>query len=191
MVKKSFPWSNLCRYQPARIKVQNASIKGRNQLPSSGQWRPIQREYARGIWIDLTSLAFPRPDNHVDHDCVNLLCYAEFLRYFYLAAKPQDNDWHPVKPSDDRLENNFSNKIYPSIIPLMTCKDKLKCTKVPSAFCLFAPNKDKDYELYAHHLLMPYCPVRKELKSGSLPSYTNKIAEADFLQIVNQNRQKV
>lgn len=118
---------------------------------------------------------------------MNLLCYAGFLRYFYLAAKPQDNDWHPVKPSDDRLENNFSNKIYPSIIPLMTCKDKLKCTKVPSAFCLFAPNKDKDYELYAQYLLKLYYPFRKEsdLKTGSPPSYTDKLSEVDVLQVIN------
>ena len=36
-----------------------------------------------------------RPDEsflNSRYDCVNLLCYAEFLRYYYLAAKPQDND---------------------------------------------------------------------------------------------------
>ena len=44
------------------------------------------------------------------YDCVNLLCYTEFLRYYYLAAKPQDNDWQLVELSDDLLENNFSIK---------------------------------------------------------------------------------
>ena len=96
------------------------------------------------------------------YNSVNLPCYAEFLRYYYLAAKPQDNDWQPVELSDDLLENNFSNEIYPSVIPLMTCNDKLKYRNVPSVMRLFTPNKDKDYELYAHHLLMLYYPFRKE-----------------------------
>ena len=115
------------------------------------------------------------------YNSVNLLCYAEFLRYYYLAAKPRDNDWQPVELSDDLLENNFSNEIYPSVIPLMTCNDKLKCRKVPSVLRLFTPNKDKDYELYVHHLLMLYYPFRKEsdLTSGSPPSCTNKLAEVD------------
>ena len=124
---------------------------------------------------------------------VNLLCYAEFLHYYYLEAKPQDNDWQPVELSDNLLENNFSNEISPSVIQLMTCNDKLKCRKVPSVLRLFTPNKDKDYELYVHYLLMLYYPFRKEsdLKNESPPSYTNKLAEVDVSQIVNENRQKV
>ena len=61
------------------------------------------------------------------YGCVNLICYAEFLRYYYLAAKPQDNDWQPVELFDDLLENNFSNKIYPPIIPLNVKKFLLFC----------------------------------------------------------------
>ena len=73
----------------------------------------------------------------------------------------------------------------------MNCNDKLKCRKVPSVLRLFTPNKDKNYEIYAHHLLMLYYPFRKgsDLKSGSPPSYTNKLAEVDVLEIVNENRQ--
>ena len=63
------------------------------------------------------------------YGCVNLIFYAEFLRYYYLAAKPQDNDWQPVELFDDLLENNFSNKIYPPIIP--------QCRKVSSVFAPF------------------------------------------------------
>ena len=86
-----------------------------------------------------------RPDESFLNGCynsMNLICYAEFLHYYYLAAKPQDNDWQPVELSDDLLENNFSNEIYQSVIPLMTCNDKLKCRKVPSVLCLFTSNKD-------------------------------------------------
>ena len=76
------------------------------------------------------------------YNSMNLICYAEFLRYYYLAAKPQDNDWQPEELSDDLLENNFSNEIHPSVIALMTCNDKLKCRKVPSVLRLFTSNKD-------------------------------------------------
>ena len=75
----------------------------------------------------------------------------------------------------------------------MNCNDKLKCRKFPSVLRLFTLNKDKDYEFYAHHLLMLYYPFRKKsnIKSGSPPSYTNKLAEVDVLQIANENRLKV
>ena len=127
------------------------------------------------------------------YGCKNLICYAEFLHYYYLAAKLQDNDWQPVELSDDLVENNFLNKIYPPIIPLMTCNYKLECRKVTFVSLLFTPNKGKDYELYAHHLLMLYYLFQKEsdLKSGSAPSYTNKLSKVDILQIVNENGQKV
>ena len=114
------------------------------------------------------------------YGCVNLICYAEFLRYYYLAAKPQDNDWQPVELFDDLLENNFSNKIYPPITPLNVKKFLLFLR-------LFIPNKDKDYELYAQYLLKLYYPFRKEsdLKTGSPPSYTDKLSEVDVLQVIN------
>ena len=74
-----------------------------------------------------------RPDESFLNDrygCVNLLCYAEFSCYHYLAAIPQNHGWQPVELFDGLLENNFSNKIYPSIIPLITFTDKLNCRKV-------------------------------------------------------------
>ena len=74
-----------------------------------------------------------RPDESFLNDrygCVNLLCYAKFLCYHYLAAIPQNHGWQPVELSDGLPENNFSNKIYPSIIPLITFTDKLNCRKV-------------------------------------------------------------
>lgn len=114
------------------------------------------------------------------YGCVNLIWSAEFLRYYYLAAKPQDNDWQPVELFVDLLENNFSNKIYPPIIPLNVKKFLLFLR-------LFIPNKDKDYELYAQYLLKLYYPFRKEsdLKTGSPPSYSDKLPEVDVLQVIN------
>lgn len=41
------------------------------------------------------------------YGCVNLLCYLEYLRYYNLAAKPQDNDWQHIEITDDPLENNY------------------------------------------------------------------------------------
>ena len=74
----------------------------------------------------------------------------------------------------------------------MSLTDKLKCRKVHLAVSLFTPNKKREYELYAYHLLMLYYPFCKEsdLKSGSAPSYINKLAEPGVIWIVNENRTK-
>ena len=56
--------------------------------------------------------------------------------------------------SDEILENNFPDQVYPPVIPLMSSKDKLKCRKVPSVFRFVTPKKKSNFELYAHHVLM-------------------------------------
>lgn len=66
------------------------------------------------------------------YGCVNLLGYPEYLRYYNLAAKPQDNDQQHIEITDDPLENNYYNKIYPSVIPMMTGNGQLKFRKFAS-----------------------------------------------------------
>ena len=85
---------------------------------------------------------------------LNDYCSAEFLRYYYLAPHIKENDWQPVELSDEILENNFPDQVYPPVIPLMSSKDKLKCRKVPSVFRFVTPKKKSNFELYAHHVLM-------------------------------------
>ena len=70
---------------------------------------------------------------------------------------------------------------------------KLQCRKVASVLRLFTPTKDKNYGPNAHHLLILYYSFWKEsdLKSGSQPSYANKLEKVATLQLVNENKQKV
>ena len=64
-----------------------------------------------------------RPDQLFYHDhyvVLNDFCYAEFLRHYYLAPHIKENDWQPVELSDEILENNFTDQVYPSVVPLMS-----------------------------------------------------------------------
>ena len=44
--------------------------------------------------------------------------------------------------SDEILENNFPDQVYPPVIPLMSAKDKLKCRKVSSVLWFLTLNKN-------------------------------------------------
>ena len=120
-------------------------------------------------------------------------CYAEFLRYYYLAPKPIENDCQPEVLPDEILEINHDALMYPMSIPLMYSKEKLKCRKVPAILRFHSPNKDKDFELYVHHLLFLFYPFRSEIemKIGEPLSYTNKLAQPGVLEIVNNNKTRI
>ena len=61
--------------------------------------------------------------------------------------------------ADDMLEANLAvASHYPRVIPLMSSPDKLKCRKVPSVLRYFTPNKNRNYEVYANHLLILFYP---------------------------------
>ena len=87
------------------------------------------------------------------YSVLDQFCYAEFLRYYYLSPKPIENGSQPEEFPDKVLERNHDALRYPRCIPLMSSKEKLKCRKVPAILRFHSPNKDKDFELYAHHLL--------------------------------------
>ena len=91
---------------------------------------------------------------------------------------------------DELLEVNSPAARYPTVISLMSSKEKMKCRKLPSVLQYFTPNKNRDYESYAHHLLLLFYPFQDEsdLKVGIPPSYTNKIAEPGVIDIINTNR---
>ena len=74
---------------------------------------------------------------------LNDFCYAEFLRYYYVAPHIKENDWQLAELSDEILKNDFLDQVYTPIIPLMLSKDKLKCRKVPSVLRFFTPNNNK------------------------------------------------
>ena len=107
-----------------------------------------------------------------------------------MAPKPIENDSQPEEFPDKVLERNHDALRYSRCIPLMSSKEKLKCRKVPAILRFHSPNKDKDFELYAHHLLFLFYPFRSEieLKIGESASYTNKLAQPGVLEIINENK---
>ena len=77
-----------------------------------------------------------RPDEKFQNGkfaTLNSLCYAEFLRYYYVSTISNENDWQPVELTDSMLETNLAvTSHYSSAIPLLLSTEKLKRRKVPS-----------------------------------------------------------
>ena len=66
-------------------------------------------------------------------------CYAEFLAHYYLLPKTSNdsvNDSQPAVLEELLLEINHNACNYPSTIPLMNSKEKLKCRKVKTCSSL-------------------------------------------------------
>ena len=136
-----------------------------------------------------------RPNSSVDGGKYSVLenfCYAEFLRYYYVKARPNDeNDYQPQELKDDIVEKNHTcQNHYPKVIKLLSSNVKLQCRKIPLVLQYHVPHKDLKPEEYAHHMLFMYFPFRNEadLKLGT---YANKLSDTSVLEIVNSNRQKV
>ena len=127
------------------------------------------------------------------YSIINDLCFAEFLSHYYVvASQPEtENDSQPEVLQDRVLEENHSDCLYPSSIPLMSSnKEKLKCRKVKAVLRYHVPNRHKKPELYAHHLLFMFFPFRNESElccevSGT---YMGKLNQPDVLHIVNENK---
>ena len=120
-------------------------------------------------------------------------CFAEFLRYYYLApSKSKDNDYQPQILVDDLIENNHASDIhYPSSIPIMSANEKLKCRKVPYVLKYHVPNQHTHPEEYAHLLLFMYFPFRNENELKLNNSYAEKLNSSNVLEIINLNHIKV
>ena len=117
------------------------------------------------------------------------MCYAEFLRYYYLIYKSIHNDNQPEELTDNLVEDNSpcSPVNYPKIVPLMSSKEKLYCRKVPYVLRYHVPDKHKYPEQYVHHLLFLFYPFQDEsaLLSEYDGTYTS-ISEED--KVVNRNK---
>ena len=120
---------------------------------------------------------------------MNSLCYTEFFRYYYVSTISNKNDWQPVPLTDDMLETNIGViSYYLSVISLMSSPEKLKCRNVSSVLRYFTPSKNRNYIVYAHHLLILFYTFLTEsgLKSDNI--YNNKLAAPDVMEILNRNR---
>ena len=97
------------------------------------------------------------------YSMLNNRCYAEFLAYYYLdiSKKDEENDNQPIILNDELMEEH-NTCTYPSAVPLMSSKEKLKCRKFRAVLRYHVPNQHKYPEKYAHHLLFMYYPFRSE-----------------------------
>ena len=121
-----------------------------------------------------------RPDEtlqNVKPALISSLCYVEFLRYYFVFTISNENDWQPVEHTNDMLETNIAvTGHYPPVFPLMSSPDKLKCQIVSSVLRYFTSDKNKNYNVYAHHLLILFYPFRTKSDLKSYNSYTKKLA---------------
>ena len=82
-----------------------------------------------------------RPDEKFQNGklaSLHSLCYAEFLRYYYVSNISNENDWQSLDFTDDMLETNIAlTSHYPSAFSLMSSSEQLKCQKIPSVFEIF------------------------------------------------------
>ena len=129
-----------------------------------------------------------RPDESFCNGCygvLNKFCYAEFLRFHYIGPSANENDWQPMELKGELLEVDSPAAGCPTVISLMSSKDKIKGRKVSSVLRYFTPNKNREYESHAHHLLLLFYPFRDEsdLKVGM-----NLVAEPGVIDIINTNR---
>ena len=120
-------------------------------------------------------------------------CFAEFLRYYYLASgESKENDYQPKILQDDLIEHNHvSENNYPKQIPLMSSNDELKCRKVPYVLKYHVPNKHTHPEEYAHHMLFMFFPFRDENELKYSNSYNENLSLPNVLETVNLNRIKI
>ena len=126
-------------------------------------------------------------------DMLDSFCFAEFLRYYYLASgESKDNDCQPKILQDDLIEHNHVlENNYPKQTPLTSSNEKLKCRKVPYVLKYHVPNKHTHPEEYAHHMLFMYFPFRDENELKYSNSYDEKLNLPNVLGIVNLNCTKV
>ena len=108
---------------------------------------------------------------------VNSLFYTQFFRYYYVSTISNENDWRPVELIH-----------YPSVICVNIISRETKMPESPFCLRYFTPNKNRNYEFYANHLLILFYPFRTESNLKSDNSYTKKFTAFDLIYIVNGNR---
>ena len=138
---------------------------------------------------NMVSRYFIRPHDEIfEH-----LCYALFIKRYQLTTKPTENDLQPEELIDKLIETNHPiSSSYPEVL-VLSSSEKLHYRKVELVLWYHVPNKFKDPEGYAHHLLFMFYPFRDEckLKIGQPSSYFSKLSEPGVLEIVNKNKSLV
>ena len=110
------------------------------------------------------------------------LFYALFIKRYRLKRKAIVNNSQPEELIDKLVDTNhpISNS-YPQIL-VLSSSERLHYCKVELVLRYHVPNKFKDPEDYARHLLLMFYPFRdeSELKVGQPSSYCSKLSEPGF-----------
>lgn len=120
---------------------------------------------------------------------------AEIAAYYYKEYKSCDeaSDAQPEVIADDTIEiqhsSTNSDLSLPRQIKLINSGETIKCAKIKAVNRYHTPNKRKEPEVFFHHLLMLYYPLRDEGGlCGKEGTYTSKFYEGDVQAIVERNR---
>ena len=73
-----------------------------------------------------------------------------------------ESDCQPIHLDDDLMKSNHPKCSYPTMIPLMYSKEKLKCRNVKVVLQYYQPSPNRDIENFAHHMLFSFYPFRIE-----------------------------
>ena len=187
-LRKTFPGVTFANFNiPEKRYRICREEKDISQLPEDSRY--IFKKNMIDRYIDRPNLSFCG----CKYSFSDSFCFAEFLRYYYLApSKSKDNDYQPEILVDDLIENNHASDIhYPSSIPIISANEKLKCRKVPYVFKYHVPNQHTHPEENTHHLLFMYFPFRNESELKLNNSYADKLNSSNVLELINLNRVKV
>ena len=88
--------------------------------------------------------------------------------------------------------NHSTTDSYPDVL-ILSSGERLHYRKVELVLRYHVPNKFKDPEGYAHHLLFLFYPFRDEckLKVGQPSSYSSKLREPGVIEVINKNKSLV
>ena len=90
------------------------------------------------------------------YSAINVMCFAEFLLYYYITSysiKDPESDYQPIVSDDELMESKDAKCYYPTLISLISSKEKFKCRNVKTVFRYHLPNPNRDIEKFAHHML--------------------------------------
>ena len=121
------------------------------------------------------------------------LCYALSIKCYQLQPKTIENDSQLEVLDDKRFEANHStNDSYPDML-ILSSGERLHYRKVELVLQNHIPNKFKDPEGYAHHLLFMFYRFcdECELKVGQPSSYSSKLSKTGVIEVTNNNKSLV
>ena len=107
-----------------------------------------------------------------------------------MQPKPTENDSQPKILNDKLFEANHSTTDSHPHVLILSLGERLNYCKVELVLWYHIPNKFKDPEGYAHHLLFMLFPFRDEweLKVRQSLLYSSNLSESEVIEVINNNK---